>query len=494
MLIARGEEVSLEIRLQPPCVSLVRGRILDDAGRPISNALVEARGFAEARTDADGRYATEPAKGPLGGVDIRVTAAGFAPGELRATRSWSRAKLVTRHDDPTQPPREELEQDFILARARTVRGRVVDETGAPVAGVAVQASGLDDARHNWVNLDAVGGKTGPDGSFVIEGVAVDYLSLEIQPPEGFLQPFPTRIVPGDQNLLVTLLRAPPGTARVIASIVDAGTGAPIDPVRAYARPLMVSASSLPSARCSPGQAVAENLFVGSWELFVAMTDGRSGRARFEVTKPDETIHLRVSIGAQGIVEGVLFSETERLLPGQSRWWVWVRPSSNDDGASGHAIEADGRPVSGLTDGCAVFDEEGRFRVGRLPSGLPIRFVIDEKDAFADETVLLAPGETRRIEFHLRKPASVQWHQSESLPTGRLVIETAHDDDPLSPLFDVPTGSSGTLLARERMSPGRVRWRAEFTSSVEYPPRVSVASGRFEVAPGERKIVDVVGFQ
>jgi hypothetical protein len=174
--------------------------------------------------------------------------------------------------------------------------------------------------------------------------------------------------------------------------------------------------------------------------------------------------------------------------------VWVRPSSNDSGDSGHAIDADGRPVSGLTDGCAVFDEDGRFRVGRLPSGLPIQFVIDGEDAYADETVLLTPGETRRVEFHLRKPASVQWHQAESLPTGRLVIETAHDDEPLSRLFDVPTGSSGTLLARERMTSGRVRWRAEFTSSVEYPPRVSVASGRFELAPGETKIVDVVGFQ
>jgi hypothetical protein len=126
--------------------------------------------------------------------------------------------------------------------------------------------------------------------------------------------------------------------------------------------------------------------------------------------------------------------------------------------------------------------------------MPIRFVADGMDAMADETVLLAPGETRRLEFHLKKAADVQWYQAESLPAGRLVIETAHDDEPLSRLFDAPTGTPGTRLARERMSPGHVRWRAEFTSSVEYPPRVKVASGQVDLVPSETKIVDVVGFE
>lgn len=492
--IARGEEATLEVRLRHSCTSLVRGKILDEGGGPIMGAMVRVRGFADARSNADGRYATEPQPAPLGWVDIHVSAEGFAPDEFRATRGWSRSRLVLHHDDPALPPCEELERDFTLARASTVRGRVVDETGAPIAHAKVQADGLDKARQNWVTLDATGGSTGPDGGFVIEGVSVDYLSLTIEPPEGFLQPFPTRIVPGDQHMLVTLLRAPPATARAIAAIVDATTGARLEPVRAYARPLSTSARSMPGARCTPGQVVADKLFVGQWELIVAVNDGRHGRARFEVTQPDETVPLKVAIGAQGIVEGVLFSEDKPLLPGKNHWVVWVRPSSNDSGDSGHAIDADGRPVSGVTDGCAFFDEEGRFRVGRLPPGVPIRFVVEGKDTFADATVLLTPGETRRVEFHLRKTAMVQWYQSESLPAGRLLIETARDDDPLARLFEVPTGRPGTLLSEERMSPGRVRWRAEFTSSVEYPSRVRVASGEIDLAPGETKIVDVVGFE
>ncbi len=494
VLIARGVEATLEIKLRPPCTSLVRGRILDEGGRPITSALVRVRGFAETRTDANGYYVTESRQGPLGGVDIHVTADGFAPDDFAATRSWSRSQLVTRHDDPALPPSEELERNFTLARATTVRGHVVDEAGAPIANVAVQASGLDDARQNWVHLDATGGKTGPDGGFVIEGVSVDFLTLTIEPPEGFLEPFPTRIVPGEQNLLVTLLRAPPATARAIAAIVDSATGASLDPMDAYARPLNTSVSRVPLARCTAGQVVADTLFVGQWEMVVAVNDGRCGRARFEVTRPDETVQLKVAIGAQGIVEGVLFADGKPLLPGKNEWWAWVRPSSQNNRDSGHAIEADGRPVSGLTDGCAVFDKEGLFRVGRLPPGVPIRFVVEGKDTFADATVLLSPGETRHVEFHLRKAANVQWYQSEALPAGRLVIETGHDDDPLATLFDAATGRPGTLLTRQRMNPGRVRWRAEFTSSVEYPPRVRVASGQVDLVPGETKMVDVVGFE
>ncbi len=495
-LIARGQETTLEIKLGPDaCTGLVRGRILDDSGGPIAGALVRVEGFADARSGTDGRYATAPRPGRLGDLRILVSAEGFAPDEFGATRGWTRSKLVTQSDDPAAPPREEIECDFTLARATTVRGRVVDESGAPLAGIAVQASGLNEDQTRWVTLEATGRTTGADGAFVIEGVSLDSLTLTVEPPDGYLHPFPARVVPGDQDMLVTVLRSPVGTGRVVAQVFDSATGLALDPVMAFAEPTSTGSTTKSTARCSPGQVVADELFVGSWELVVHVNDGRRARARFEITRPDETVELKMPVEAEGIVEGVLFnSKGEPMRPEKKRWWVWVRPSSNDSRDSGHALDDEGRPVSGVTDGCAVFDENGRFRVGRLSPGLPIRFVVDGKDTSAHVTVDLKPGETRRVEFHLKKSADVQWHQSQALPPGRLKIETALGDGPFAPLVVAPTGRAGTLLERERMSPGRMRWRAEFTPSGAYPPRVRVASGTVELTPGEPTIVDVLGFE
>jgi len=133
-------------------------------------------------------------------------------------------------------------------------------------------------------------------------------------------------------------------------------------------------------------------------------------------------------------------------------------------------------------------------VGRLPPGVPIRFVVEGQGTYADATVVFASGETKRVEFHLTKTVNVQWQLSQVLPHGQISIETAHGDEPLASLCAAPTGIVGTTLARQRMSAGRTRWRAEFTSSVEYPPRVRVATGEVELVPGETAIVDVLRFE
>ncbi len=495
VLIARGKNSELEIELRRECVCAVRGRISDDDGGPIADAVVRVEGFSATRSDGDGCYVTAQRPGPLGEVDAKVEAAGFTPGDYGATRSWVRSRLVTRHDDPALPPCEEFELDFKLARASAVRGRVVDEDGGPIADVEVRATGIDQAEQRWVKLEAIGGATGADGTFVVEGVSGDFLSLEVTPPKGFLEPFPMRIRPGEQGIVVTLLHTPVATARLVATIVDATTDQPIDPVTAYVCPLSTSASTMPMATCAPGEVTAGALFVGEWELVVLVNDGRRSRTRFTVTRPDETVQARIAIGVAAIVEGVLFLDGKPFHPGAARWWVWVRPGSNDSSDSGHAIDADGRPVSGVTDGCAVFDAEGRFRVGKLTPGMPIRFVIANDDAAgAEVTVQLTPGETRRVEFHLAKPAKVQWRLAESLPPGRIVIETAHDEEVFARLLDVPSGAAGSLLGLERVGHGRLHWRAEFTSSIAYPPEVRVAEGEVDLAAGEAAIVDIGGFE
>lgn len=493
VLIERGVESKLDIRLKTARTWRVRGQVRGEDGRPIAGARVRVNGGAEALSDADGRYVTPLGTGGLGDIDLDVTAAGHAPDELRAMRSWVRSKMVTVDDGAV--PCEVLEHDFTLAPAMTVRGRVVDGTGTPVANVVVKAEGLDQVEQRWISVAAVGGATGSDGRFVLEGVAFEGLTLELDPPSEYLRPFPARIVPSDTDLLVTLLKKPTGSSRVVAVIRDATTQELLEPESAYASELLNRDPRSRPGTCTPGRVVAEGLYPGRWELVVTMHDGRRGRTRFEVRRDGETVDSSVSIGSPGIVEGLLFdSKGERMKPPKDRWWVWVRPSTNGSGNSGHAIDADGRPVGGLTDGCARFDEDGRFRVGQLPSGVPIRFVVEGQDTYADVTVELASGETKRVEFHLTRVCDVQWQLSQALGPGQVVIATAYRDEPLVALATVPTGIVGTTLSRQKMPAGRVRWRAEFTSSTEYLPRVLVATGEAELAPGGPTIVDVIGFE
>lgn len=491
-LIARGVESTLEIRLKPACTWRVVGRVVGEDGRPIAGARVTVQGQV-AESESDGRYATPVVPGGLGNVDIVVTSAGHSPDEFRATRSWVREKLVTRRDGPV--PCEELEHDVTLAAARTVRGRVVDAVGRPVAGVAIKAEGFEPGRQNWTSLEMVGGSTGTDGTFVIEGVTFDGLALSVNPPDDYLSPFPVRIAAPDERTIVTVLAKPTPTCQVVATVRDAATNELLEPSRAYARALSSRGTGMPSARCSLGRVVADGLYPGSWELRVELRDGRGASRRFEIEREHQMVELAISVGARGIVEGWLFdSNGERFRPPKDRWWVWVRPASQSSGDSGHAIDADGRPISGLTDGCAQFDEEGRFRIGRLPAGVPIRFVVEGKSTCADVTVELVSGETRRVEFHLRPTADVQWQLAQPLGPGQVAIETASGDEPLATLFAAPTGVVGTALSRQKMPAGRVRWRAEFTSSSEYPPRRLVASGEAQLAPGGLAIVDVTGFE
>ncbi|HEX6885213.1 MAG TPA: carboxypeptidase regulatory-like domain-containing protein [Planctomycetota bacterium] len=108
-----------------PLDAVVHGRVRDTAGRGLAGARVRERermDEQETTTDAEGRYA------------LRIAAGGER--RLRARASGHAQATIT--IDATQPG--ELEApDFVLGPELRLRGRVVDEAGAPVAGAEVEA-------------------------------------------------------------------------------------------------------------------------------------------------------------------------------------------------------------------------------------------------------------------------------------------------------------------------------------------------------------------
>jgi uncharacterized GH25 family protein len=133
----------------------VEGRVVSPSGRPVAEADVrvvqeEARGFfrmpAMTQTDGDGRYRLE----------------GVAPG----------ARTIQASHEGYRPAVRDLEVragentlDLSLEGGAEVRGRVVDEGGAPVPGARVSL------REGWRSWDLPNGVSGADGSFTLAGVA-----------------------------------------------------------------------------------------------------------------------------------------------------------------------------------------------------------------------------------------------------------------------------------------------------------------------------------
>lgn len=115
-----------------PVVRVFEGQVTDQNGKPVRNATVEWGVFNYSRkyrevvhTDDAGHYRLETRNV---GIDYRlgVSAVGLAP----RWRDW----LV-----PSRSDQKPTVVNFVLPQPITLRGRVLDETGAPLEGVTIFA-------------------------------------------------------------------------------------------------------------------------------------------------------------------------------------------------------------------------------------------------------------------------------------------------------------------------------------------------------------------
>lgn len=160
---------------EEPALSPTRvfvGQVTDYKGKPVVDAAIEWGEFDHARkwrqvfyTDQDGRYRAETKKV---GLDFRlgVSANGFAP-------QW-RDGFIPRRSD-----REPIAIDFKLELAKSLRGRVVDKLGSPIAGVTVGAESRSPSHYNHGHSPEIGfpfpglprqATTDADGNFAIRNL------------------------------------------------------------------------------------------------------------------------------------------------------------------------------------------------------------------------------------------------------------------------------------------------------------------------------------
>jgi RNA polymerase sigma factor (sigma-70 family) len=148
---------ALELALLP-CESSLFGRVTDPAGAPISGAEVLREDVIGVSTDDAGQYELCIRRVALENDELRTTvrAPGFAAQEVVTATHGHHA------------------YDFVLAPEAVLRGRVVDESGAPIADAAIRLTTPVPQRavaHHGLATTAPATATSDDaGAFVVHGV------------------------------------------------------------------------------------------------------------------------------------------------------------------------------------------------------------------------------------------------------------------------------------------------------------------------------------
>jgi RNA polymerase sigma-70 factor (ECF subfamily) len=245
-----------------PAPVRIRGIAWDPLGRPIPSLAIALRGPKSAagspaemlelgRTDAMGRFAIELPAAATRGACALVAGSGW-----RTLRSWA----------PENHQLASADDALLIACPEVrVRGRVVDEQGAPRAGVAIQTRCTEITTFPFattgtqLELDRIGTTTAADGSFeLLQAPGSRAVDLDVG-PFVWSQPMPEH----DVDDLLVVLRPRPVSRQAakqqpqftaVHGVVRATTGEPIPGARVVVdgnQEDVVQTGVDGSYRCSP---------------------------------------------------------------------------------------------------------------------------------------------------------------------------------------------------------------------------------------------------
>lgn len=210
-----------DLALVEPEVAAVRGRVVLDGKGVEFFGVAAGTATPVAQHGGDGRF------------ELR----DVTPGTTTIAIVGPTFQRLVIHDVVVTRDRGTNLGDIQVVRGRTARGRVVDASGAPVAGAAVvvQRDGAfaTVATLETENADAHSATTGPSGEFEIAGMPDDLTGMVIQasaPGRGLLAPRPCQA--GAMELVLaatgaisgTVVNDPPGPIWHLVHVVSLADG------------------------------------------------------------------------------------------------------------------------------------------------------------------------------------------------------------------------------------------------------------------------------
>ncbi len=362
---AAPAERPLEIRF--PEVVPVRGWILDaESGRPIPGALLwsPADPGTYAHSDAEGRFEIgSPESGPFW---LEAVAAGYLPKRL----ALSPGDLLGGRG-PT----------LALARARSLRGRVVDPLGAALAEAWISVEPeLPAERPPGRGFEPLseGGASDRTGAFELR---------RLRPGTGYrLRAERPGFLPAELLAVVPAGGAPSPDLRVVLRPAPRATGRVVD---LLGRPVAGAEVRVAAAKRGRRAALAPRSLAGSKEVLRATTDPR-GRFRFpelpgtpldlEVEKADFAVALYPDLGVPAEGSEVDFG-TLVLRQGAPVEGRVVGPGGQPvAGAAIHEVRDPTRREAlaqslAAQEPAARSGASGEFTLARRPEGVPTNLLI-----------------------------------------------------------------------------------------------------------------------
>lgn len=409
----------------------ITGAVRDERGRGIADASIALHSGGsiaslideppDVRTDREGRYR-------IGGVCGAVKLVASAPTFLEQER-------VVASDD-----REPV--DFSLKGGASIRGRVVDGTGAPVprAGIRIDADGVSPLRRRlpfWFSED--------DGRFVIEALPAGAVTLSFSSANQGGGDFSLVLAVGETREQTFVLS--PG-ASIAGRVVDA-SGQPLGGV-------LVSSLESSMTTGPDGRFVLRGVRQTKQRIEAVSTEPRAMAAR----------ELTVDLEHPPTDLEIVLRLYDRALRGRVVY---------DDGNGAPDVsvllslpETASAPVFGTS---ATTDRDGKFVLEGLPPGM---CALKLSTAFSVVVESEAPCDSDDLVLRIPRPASIAGTVTGGARGGSIAVRVDGEEDEAISAVTLVDGSGRFKLAQ--VTPGRYLVVASDEHGDSPPVPVTVRDG------------------
>jgi hypothetical protein len=391
--VVPGTEQSVVVRLVAARNVAVSVDVVDDLGAPLAGASVTA---AEERL-----------------VEARTDAAGHAELAVLATSRIMVSCEAPHHREAHQDVALEsgaVHLTLTLARTHPLAGRVVDQFGAPAAGMFL----FVDGRHV--------GETAADGTFHVDAFPMGSRELVVaigpmMDRTRWIGEQSPRTVDAERGPVTITMQRRLGNVDVSIAIVDAASRQPLEPsdvILAFcAGP--TGHYEQKSVQVKQGRVEATDCVAGRWQLCVHSATGQRGSLEFILTDGQPRTELRLELALPGAIAGRL-RFVGVALPASVTMDVGF--ATHEAGVTWTGFRFPGRwqvdaasqTVSGTEFGATgtLHLQPARNQAFRLESADPtdtLVFMVRGEGVTGEARVRIQPGETREIVIDVQ-PARV----------------------------------------------------------------------------------------
>lgn len=436
-----GETTEVEIVM--PRTGVVRGVVVDEAGRHVAGAEVFVRmgGFPPgpsreqyARSDADGRF--EVPGLDLEPVVLHVTHPEHADTKVSATPA---------------PPEGAPELTVRLTRGATLAGRVLDAQGRGVAGEQVNLIPPQSF------FDAVSVFTDAEGAFAFPGLAPGGYSLTTGPYEQGARGLSRQgIAVGDSGVVTVDLVHPPAEGLLTGEVRAAGQ--PVAGAEVTVQDDRGPEQAHHAVTDEQGRFAVEGLQLGRVQVSARTAAGQSGSASVTVGA-GAPASVTVELGSAQVAGRVL-DESGRPVSG-----AWISLEADEDGHT----EWSRMRWQGNSSPDGTFLARG-LRAGRLR----VRVNRPEYAQYLGEPFALAEGEARALgDLRLRRGAILAGtvRDDSGVPIEDATIGVRDAQGRPVFLFSMSTTGSDGRYSLRGLEPGS--YRVAFEARGHAPAEVAV---------------------